>query len=72
VHVPLLQGSNLDEGEFFVGIEFDLLAGHPLTAAQYRQVVTGQFGAQREGGPRPLPAGEVLVRRGRRGRLSAR
>jgi len=44
-HVPLLQGSNLDEGEFFVGIEFDLLAGHPLTAAQYRQMVTGQFGA---------------------------
>ena len=26
LHVPLLQGSNLDEGEFFVGIEFDLLA----------------------------------------------
>jgi len=45
VHVPLLQGSNLDEGEFFVGIEFDLLAGHPLTAAQYPKVVKGQFGA---------------------------
>jgi para-nitrobenzyl esterase len=44
VHVPLLQGSNLDEGESFVGIEFDVLAGHPLTAAQYRQLVTGQFG----------------------------
>jgi para-nitrobenzyl esterase len=45
LHVPLLQGSNLDEGEFFVGIEFDVLAGHPLTAAQYRQLITGQFGA---------------------------
>ena len=45
LHVPLLQGSNLKEGEFFVGIEFDLLAGHPLTAAQYPKVVTAQFGA---------------------------
>jgi para-nitrobenzyl esterase len=45
LHVPLLQGSNLDEGEFFVGIEFDFLAGHPLTAAQYPKVVTAQFGA---------------------------
>jgi para-nitrobenzyl esterase len=45
LHVPLLQGSNLNEGEFFVGIEFDLLAGHPLTAAQYPKVVTAQFGA---------------------------
>jgi para-nitrobenzyl esterase len=45
LHVPLLQGSNLDEGEFFVGIEFDLIGGHPLTAAQYPKVVTAQFGA---------------------------
>jgi para-nitrobenzyl esterase len=44
LHVPLLQGSNLDEGRFFVGIEFDLLRGHPLTAAQYPKVVTAQFG----------------------------
>jgi para-nitrobenzyl esterase len=46
LHVPLLQGSNLDEGEFFVGIEYDLLRGHPLTAAQYPKVVTAQFGAK--------------------------
>jgi para-nitrobenzyl esterase len=46
LHVPLLQGSNLDEGEFFVGIEYDLLQGHPLTAAQYPKVVTAQFGAK--------------------------
>jgi para-nitrobenzyl esterase len=46
LHVPLLQGSNHDEGQFFVGIEFDLLAGHPLTAAQYPKVVTAQFGAK--------------------------
>jgi para-nitrobenzyl esterase len=46
LHVPLLQGSNLDEGEFFVGIEYDLLRGHPLTAAQYPKVVTAEFGAK--------------------------
>jgi len=46
LHVPLLQGSNHDEGRFFVGIEFDLLAGHPLAAAQYPKVVTAQFGAK--------------------------
>jgi para-nitrobenzyl esterase len=45
-HVPLLQGSNHDEGQFFVGIEFDLLGGHPLTRAQYPKVVAGQFGAK--------------------------
>jgi para-nitrobenzyl esterase len=46
LHVPLLQGSNHDEGQFFVGIEFDLLGGHPLTAKQYPAVVTAQFGAK--------------------------
>jgi para-nitrobenzyl esterase len=45
LHVPLLQGSNHDEGRFFVGLEFDAL-GHPLTAAQYPQVVAAQFGAK--------------------------
>jgi para-nitrobenzyl esterase len=45
LHVPLLQGSNHDEGRFFVGIEFDLLGGHPLTASQYPKVVAAQFGA---------------------------
>ncbi|HEV3067712.1 MAG TPA: carboxylesterase family protein [Streptosporangiaceae bacterium] len=45
-HVPLLQGTNHDEGRFFVGIEFDVLGHHPLTAAQYPQVVAAQFGAK--------------------------
>ena len=45
LHVPLLQGTNHDEGRFFVGIEFDLLRGHPLTAAEYPKVVAAQFGA---------------------------
>jgi para-nitrobenzyl esterase len=43
-HVPLLQGTNHDEGRFFVGFEFDAL-GKPLTAVQYPQVLTAQFGA---------------------------
>jgi para-nitrobenzyl esterase len=45
-HVPLLQGTNHDEGRFFVGIEFDVLGHHPLTAAQYPRVVAAQFGAK--------------------------
>ena len=44
-HVPLLQGSNHDEGRFFVGLDFDVLQGHPMTRQQYPQVVTAQFGA---------------------------
>jgi para-nitrobenzyl esterase len=44
LHVPLLQGTNHDEGRFFVGFEFDA-QGHPLTAAQYPEVVAAQFGA---------------------------
>jgi para-nitrobenzyl esterase len=45
LHVPLLQGSNHDEGRFFVGLEFDAL-GHPLTAAQYPKVVAAEVGAK--------------------------
>jgi para-nitrobenzyl esterase len=45
LHVPLLQGSNHDEGRFFVGLEFDA-QGHPLTAAQYPKVIAAQFGAK--------------------------
>src|SRR5947208_2904313 len=45
LHVPLLQGSNHDEGRFFVAFEFDAF-GHPLTAAQYPKVVAAQFGAK--------------------------
>jgi para-nitrobenzyl esterase len=44
LHVPLLQGTNHDEGRFFVGLEFDA-QGRPLTAAQYPTVVAAQFGA---------------------------
>jgi para-nitrobenzyl esterase len=43
-HVPLVQGTNSDEGRFFVGFLYDAL-GHPLTAAQYPQVLAAQFGA---------------------------
>jgi para-nitrobenzyl esterase len=44
-HVPLLQGSNHDEGRIFVGLEFDLLQGHPMTRKQYPLVIAAQFGA---------------------------
>jgi para-nitrobenzyl esterase len=43
-HVPLLQGTNHDEGRFFVALGYDL-AGHPLTAAQYAQVIQASYGA---------------------------
>jgi para-nitrobenzyl esterase len=44
-HVPLLQGTNHDEGRFFVGLEFDL-PGHPITSKQYPALVKAQFGAK--------------------------
>ena len=43
-HVPLLQGTNLDEGRFFVALSYDL-AGDPLTAAEYAQVIQASYGA---------------------------
>jgi para-nitrobenzyl esterase len=43
-HVPLLQGTNHDEGRFFVALSYDL-AGDPLTAAEYAQVVQASYGA---------------------------
>lgn len=43
-HVPLLQGSNHDEGEFFVALQFDAL-GHPITAAQYPALIQARFGS---------------------------
>jgi para-nitrobenzyl esterase len=43
-HVPLLQGTNHDEGRFFVALAYDL-AGRPLTAAQYTQLIQGSYGA---------------------------
>jgi len=43
-HVPLLQGTNHDEGRFFVAFSYDL-AGHPLTAAEYAQVIQASYGA---------------------------
>jgi para-nitrobenzyl esterase len=42
--VPLLQGTNHDEGRLFVAIGFDL-AGAPLTAAQYAQLIQASYGA---------------------------
>ena len=44
IHVPLLQGTNHDEGRFFVAVGFDLL-GNPITAQQYPGLVQGMFGA---------------------------
>ena len=44
IHVPLLQGTNHDEGRFFVAVGFDL-PGHPITAHQYPGLVQGMFGA---------------------------
>jgi para-nitrobenzyl esterase len=44
LRVPLLQGTNHDEGRFFVGFEFDIAQGHPMTARQYPKVVAAQFG----------------------------
>jgi para-nitrobenzyl esterase len=43
-HVPLLQGTNADEGRFLVGFEFDAL-GKPLTAAEYPAAIQALFGA---------------------------
>ncbi len=45
IHVPLLQGTNHDEGRLFVGLGFDLL-GHPITKKQYPTLVKAQFGAK--------------------------
>lgn len=45
-HVPLLQGTNHDEGRFFVAFAFGLPGGHPLTKKQYPAVIKGQFGAK--------------------------
>jgi para-nitrobenzyl esterase len=41
--VPLIQGTNHDEGRFFVALEFDAL-GKPLTAQQYPSLIQAQFG----------------------------
>jgi para-nitrobenzyl esterase len=43
-HVPLLQGTNHDEGRLFVGFLFDAF-GKPLTGARYPQVLAGAYGA---------------------------
>ena len=43
-HVPLIQGTNHDEGRFFAAVLFDGF-GHPLTAAQYPGLIQGEFGA---------------------------
>jgi para-nitrobenzyl esterase len=43
-HVPLLQGTNHDEGRLFAGLQFDA-RGAPLTAAQYPAVIQARVGA---------------------------
>ena len=43
-HVPLIQGTNHDEGRFFAAVLFDGF-GHPQTAAQYPGLIQGEFGA---------------------------
>jgi len=42
-HVPLLQGTNHDEGRFFVALQFDA-QGSPLTAAGYPGALAAIFG----------------------------
>lgn len=42
-HVPLLQGTNHDEGRFFVAFAYDY-TGNPLTAAEYTQLAQATFG----------------------------
>ncbi len=44
LHVPLIQGTNHDEGRFFVALEFDGF-GHPITAAQYPALIQASYGA---------------------------
>jgi para-nitrobenzyl esterase len=41
-HVPLLQGTNLDDERLSVGFEFGVL-GPPMTAARYPALLTSQF-----------------------------
>ena len=43
-HVPLLQGTDLDDERLSVGFEFGVL-GPPMTAAQYPVILASQFGA---------------------------
>ncbi|HYK31950.1 MAG TPA: carboxylesterase family protein [Streptosporangiaceae bacterium] len=45
-HVPLLQGTNHDEGRLFVALQFGLPGGHPITKKQYPTLIKGQFGAK--------------------------
>jgi para-nitrobenzyl esterase len=51
--VPLLQGTNHDEGRLFAGLQFDA-RGAPLTAAQYPAVIQARVGAANA--PRVLAA----------------
>jgi para-nitrobenzyl esterase len=43
-HVPLLQGTNHDEGRFFVALEYDGF-GRPITTAQYPAIIQASYGA---------------------------
>jgi len=42
-HVPLLNGTNRDEGRFFVALIYDA-QHHPLTAASYRALIRATYG----------------------------
>jgi para-nitrobenzyl esterase len=46
--VPVISGATRDEHRLFVGL-FRVLAGAPVTAAQYPQLVATAFGAERAG-----------------------
>jgi para-nitrobenzyl esterase len=43
--VPVMQGSNHDEWRLFVGLDYDLLLGAPLTGASYATLLDQTYGA---------------------------
>lgn len=45
-HVPLVEGTNQNEGRLFTAIGFDLSAAGPLTAAEYPAAVQNLVGSQ--------------------------
>jgi para-nitrobenzyl esterase len=45
-HVPVMEGTNQNEGSLFIALGFDLTANGPLTAAQYPTAVEQLVGSQ--------------------------
>jgi para-nitrobenzyl esterase len=43
-HVPLLNGTNRDEGRFFIAFRYDAL-GHPLTGPGYKALIRATYGS---------------------------